>query len=101
MPARRLLAILATIAILTILGRFVGDAAYLWLETSSPAITNQDAQQTNVVSADTTFSLHTGFGTAVLQAIAVPVVFVALQIFARPFSLFQFSFSPLRPPKAS
>jgi hypothetical protein len=100
MPARRLLAILATIAILTVLGRFVGDAAYLWLETSSPVVTNQDVQHTNLAGMDTTFSFHSGFEAAVLRAVAAPTVFVTLQVFARPFSLFQFSFSPLRPPKA-
>jgi len=101
MPARRLLAILATIAMLTVVGHFVADAANLWLITTSPAMTNQDLPHASVTSADTTFSLHTGFRMPLLQAIAAPVVFVPLRVFARTFSLFQYSFSPLRPPKVS
>ena len=101
MPARRWLVILATVAILTVLGRFAADAAVVWLQASSPAMTNQDGQQSSLASADTTFSFHSGIGAAVLQASATPTVFATLQAFARPFSLFQFSFSPLRPPKGS
>jgi hypothetical protein len=101
MPARRGLALLATIALLTVLGRLVGDGANLWPETSSPAMSNRAVQHTNVASPDTTYGMHTGFWTPAIIAITAPMVLSTIQVFARPLSLFQLSFSPLRPPKAS
>ena len=101
MPARGLLALLATIAILSALGRLLGDGANLWLETSSPAMSNRAVQHTNVASADTTFGMHSGFWTPAVIAITAPMVLSTIQVFARPLYLFQLSFSPLRPPKAS
>jgi hypothetical protein len=101
MPARRVLVLLATIAILTILGRLVGDGANLWLETSSPAVNNRNVQHTNVAGVDTSCSLHTSCWTAALTAIAAPMVLLTIQGFTRPLSPYQLSFSPLRPPKAN
>ena len=97
--AQALLPLLATIAVLALLGHFVADAANLWAGSTPPATSSAGFKHPGGGRQDAANSLHTGFAVALVAAAAAPSILSVLQIWSHPQQQFRLYAPPFLPPK--
>lgn len=95
-----ILPLLATIAILSLLGHFVADAANLWAGSTAPAASNAGFQHPGGGRQDAASTVHTGFAVAMVVAAAAPAVLSMIQIWSHPQQQFRLYAPPFLPPKS-
>ena len=100
LSAQALLPLLATIAVLALLGHFVADAANLWAGSTPPAASNAGFQHPGGGRQDAASTLHTGFTVVMVAAAAAPAVLSVIQIWSHPQQQFRLYAPPFLPPKS-
>ena len=95
-----LLPLLAAMAVLTLLGHFVVDAADLWPRAIPLAASNSDFKHAGGGRQDAASTLHTGFAVAFVATTAAPVVLSVIQIWTYPQPQYRLFSPPFLPPKA-